>query len=559
MKKKVATDKKDWSQEFEEIFILTCHDVYHHTERLMDYDYEIARELLIETYVEAYQRKVILPSTEKQTVWLKKVADSIAESSTGLTREEIEAAYSEGKRKSQEKEKNEIPGIDEASIYLEVTDRVSQMDVPEGPVSRKTYVVTTVQGMFSLVLLGIAAVALFMGVMKVKQQLEILKEPFVRELETGEEDGAGAGFQRAKDKRVKVAGKVVYLSDIGQVLYSVPLEETDMAAEKPLNPEIQKQTGWTYYLPCPDRKDTQLSEVAPSLYHTLYRIHGDGETIEIVAREVEDYTIFEDGIYVSQFNRIQRIDVNEEFDVQVPGIYAVVENGEIYLHDTLGRLLKTDSDGSILYEDRIFTMYSNRIEDVHAAPRVKDHVTYFIKAGEHGNSNEIHRNINGKEEPFIQQGEVIDSFCIAGDWLYYSAYIRRGGSGAHYSELYRKSLTEDDKAEKIHDEFTGRIRGMYYSEEENQIYSEYTPKNWKSNHGVIAVITLSGHMSRLDDEVIRSERETSGNDTLEFIMVKDGQVYCYWKDCVWEPGESPIAIWRDVIVIPDGNRIQLDD
>lgn len=559
MKKKVVAEAKDWSQEFEEIFILTCHDVYNHTERLMDYDYEIARELLIETYVEAYQRKVSLPSIEKQMVWLKKVADSIAESSTGLTKEEIAVAYSEGKRQAGEKGKEVISNMDEASVYLEVTDRISQLEIPEGPVSRKTYVITTVQGMFSLVLLGIAVIALFMGVMKVKQQLEILKEPFVRELAPGEEDGAGAAFKRNEDNRVKVGGKVVYLSDIGQVLYSVPIGETDMALENPYNPEIQKQTGWTYYLPCPDRKDTQLSEVAPSLYHTLYRIHGDGETIEIIAREVDDYTIFENGIYVSQFNRIQRIEDDEEFEVQVPGIYAAVENGEIYLHDTLARTLKTNSDGSILYEDRIFTMYSNRIEDVDPAPRVKDHVTYFIKAGEHGNSNEIYRKMNGKEELFIRQGEVIDSFCIAGDWLYYSAYIRRGGSGAHYSELYRKSLTDDDKMEKIHDEFTGRIRRMYFSEEEKQIYSEYTPKNWKSNHGIIAVITLNGRMSYLDDEVLRAEKETSGNDMLEFIMVKDNQVYCYWKDCIWEPGEPPIAIWRDVIVIPDDNRIQMDD
>lgn len=559
MKKKVVTEQKDWPQEFEEIFILTCHDVYDHAERLMDYDYEIAIELLIETYVEAYQRKVSLPSVEKQTVWLKKVADSIAESSTGLTKEEIEAAYTEGKRQSEETGKKAVPNIDEASVYLEVTDRISQMDLPEGPVSRKTYVVTTVQGIFSLALLGIAAVALFMGVMKVKQQLEILKEPFVRELEPGEEDGPGAGFQRNEDKWVKVAGKVVHLSDIGQVLYSVPIEETDMASENPYNPEIQKQTGWTYYLPCPERKDTQLSGVAPSLYHTLYRIGGDQEEIEVIAGEVDDYTIFEDGIYVSQFGRVQRIDTNEEFDVHVPGIYAVVENGEVYLHDTLGRALKTNSDGSISYEDRIFTMYSNRIKDVWPAPRIKDFITYFIRQDEKGNSNEIYRNMNGKEELFVKQGEVIDSFCIAGDWLYYSAYIRRGGSGAHYSELYRISLAGGAEAEKICEEFTGRIRGMYFSEETNQIYAEYTPKNWKSNRGVIAVVTMGGQMSCLDDEVLRSKKETSGNDTLEFIMVKDGQVYCYWKDCIWEPGQAPIAVWRDVLVIPDSNRIPMDD
>lgn len=550
-----VTNEKDWPQEFEEIFILTCHEVYDHTERLMDYEYETARELLIETYVEAYQRRVILPSVDKQIVWLKRVADSISESLSGLTKDEIEAAYSEERRQSKEQNKENIPKIDEATVYLEIEDRISQLDIPTGPVSRRTYILTTVQGLCSLVLLAAAVIALFTGVGKAKQQLDFLKEPFVKKMEPGDENS----FQRSEDKRIIVGGKAVYLSDIGQVLYSIPLQDTDMAFANPLNPEIQKQTGWTYYLPSPDREDTQLSEVAPSLYHTLYRIQGDGENIEIVAREVDDYCIFENGIYVSQFDRIQRIEMDDAFETQAPGIYPSVENDEIYLHDTLGRTLKSNSDGNIHYGDRIFLMYTNRIEDVVPAARVKDHVTYYFKENEDGKSGEIYRNINGQEELFEEKGKMIDSFCIAGDWLYYSAYIRRGGSGAYYSEIYRRSLTEDKKSEKIHDEFTGRIEQMYFSQEENQIYATYMPNKWKSNHGVIAVITLNGHMSYLDDEALRSAEETTGNDYLEFIMVKDDQVYCYWKDCIWEPGESPIAIWRKVLVIPNDNRIQMKD
>lgn len=553
MKMQEVTNEKDWPQEFEEIFILTCHEVYDHTERLMDYEYETARELLIETYVEAYQRRVSLPSVDKQIVWLKRVADSISESLSGLTKDEIEAAYSEGRRQSKEQNKENIPKIDEATVYLEIEDRISQLDIPTGPVSRRTYILTTVQGLCSLVLLAAAVIALFTGVGKAKQQLDFLKEPFVKKMEPGDENS----FQRSEDKRIIVGGKAVYLSDIGQVLYSIPLQDTDMAFANPLNPEIQKQTGWTYYLPSPDREDTQLSEVAPSLYHTLYRIQGDGENIEIVAREVDDYCIFENGIYVSQFDRIQRIEMDDAFETQTPGIYPSVENDEIYLHDTLGRTLKSNSDGSIHYGDRIFLMYTNRIEDVVPAARVKDHVTYYFKENEDGKSGEIYRNINGQEELFEEKGKMIDSFCIAGDWLYYSAYIRRGGSGAYYSEIYRRSLTEDKKLEKIHDEFTGRIEQMYFSQEENQIYATYMPNKWKSNHGVIAVITLNGHMSYLDDEALRSAEETTGNDYLEFVMVKDDKVYCYWKDCIWEPGESPIAIWRKVLVIPNDNRIQM--
>lgn len=556
MKKQIETNQKNWDEEFEEIFILTCHDIYGHTRRLMDYDDEGAVDLLIETYAEAYKRKVNLPSMEKQTAWLKKIADSVAEVKVGLLKEEIEAAYSEARQQAAQGGEEVLQKLDEASIYLEIEDRINQLEMEEEPGTQGA-VMTTVQGIFSGILLVAAIAALVVGVSKAKQQLDLLREPFTRTLAHGDETQETDPQNQAVN-RVKVAGKVVYLSEIGQVLYSLPIADTDLASESPYNPEIQKQTGWTYYLPCPDRKDTQLKDVAPSLYNTLYRMRGDGEEIEIVADEVEDYALWEDGIYVSQFGRIQRIDIHDAFERQVPGIYAEVKNGEVYLYDTLGRMLNTAADGSIHYEDRIFTMYSNRIEAVNPAPRERNHITYYFKESEEGRSKEIYRNVNGQEELYEKNGEMIDSFCIGGDWLYYSAYIRRGGSGAHYSEIYRKSLTEDKEAELICEEFTGRIRQMYYSEEAGQIYANYIPKNWKSNHGVIAVITPSGQMSCLDDESIRAERETTGNDILEFIMVRDGQVYCYWEDCIWKPGETPIAIWRKVITIPNDDRVWMD-
>ena len=57
----------------------------------------------------------------------------------------------------------------------------------------------------------------------------------------------------------------------------------------------------------------------------------------------------------------------------------------------------------------------------------------------------------------------------------------------------------------------------------------------------------------------RSVRETTGNDTLEFVMMRDNQVYCYWKDYQWEKGKEPEILWRDVIVIPNGSRIRIKD
>lgn len=557
MKKQDTFTELTWTIEFENLYIVTYQTLYRHAKLIFNQD-EKARELLILTYMEAYQREAQLQKEKTPVDWLMKRADFLAETKLDATREMLEASYAEEKMQSKEAKKENWSRIDEASLLLEIEDRLGIVDEKEDEQS-KGVVKTTLQGFYSFALLIIAIVALFIGVMKVKHQLDILQEPFEKTFVNGDTDNLAdsQGDEKKNSNRIQVGDKVVYLSDIGQVLYSLPLEETEMAVESRDNPEIQKKNGWTYYLPCPERKDSQLAQVQPTLYHTLYRMNSEGWDIEIIASDVDNYTFWEDGIYVSQYGRIQRIDQDDIFEKVTPGIYAVVENDEIYLRDMLGRTLESQADGNIHYEDRIYEMSSNRIVDVRPDSRMKGSTTYFLKETDKGNA--IYASVNGQETEFERQGNTIDSFCIAGDWIYYSAYVRRGGSGAHYSELYRKSLTSDSKAELLRKEYTGRIYQLYYSESTNQIYGNYIPKNWKNNHGVIAVISLSGQMSYLDDKALRDPVETTGNDMLEFVMIEDGQVYCYWKDCHWEKGEAPVAIWRKVLVIPDHNRVVIEE
>jgi len=66
-------------------------------------------------------------------------------------------------------------------------------------------------------------------------------------------------------------------------------------------------------------------------------------------------------------------------------------------------------------------------------------------------------------------------------------------------------------------------------------------------------------MSYLNDEELREREETTGNDRVEFVMMQDGQVYCYWEDCYWEKGEEPVPMWRRVLIIPDKNRVVMED
>ena len=61
-----------------------------------------------------------------------------------------------------------------------------------------------------------------------------------------------------ENTEIQLGDKAVILSETGQILYTVPLSESSLVGEHDYNEEIQTRDGWTYYLPCPERKDSQL-------------------------------------------------------------------------------------------------------------------------------------------------------------------------------------------------------------------------------------------------------------------------------------------------------------
>ena len=552
MKTQEMGNGSNWIEEFENLYITTYPALYRHGKLIFNQE-ETVKELLILVYIEAYQRDEQLQKEKSPLEWLMKRTDFLAETKLGASKDMLEASYAEEKMQSKEAKKENRPNLDETSLLLEIEDRLGIVDGPDGEGGENPPKVSPLRGVISLILLLAAMAAILFGAAKVRHQIDVLKAPF-RETFADSSQLEAQMEEQAKKNRVQVGEKVVYLSDIGKVLYTQSLEETDLAGADPECAEIQKMNGWTYYLPCPEREDSQLSQVQPTLYHTLYRMRSDGTQIEIIREEVDAYTVCEQGIYVSQYGRIQSIDPNARFETIVPGNYAKVDDNEIYLYDMLGRTLKTESDGSIRMGDRIYEMSSNRILDVRSSYQTEDGTSYSLKETEEGGMA-IYSSRNGVETLAEKKGQTIDSFCIAGNWLYYSAFVRRGGSGAHYSQLYRRSLTDPEgEAELLGEEFTGRIRQMYFVEESELIYANYTAKSWESNYGVIAVISLSGQMTLLDDEEQRQEEETTGDDFLEFVLAQDGDIYCYWKDCYWTRDEEPVVIWRKVLVIPEDER-----
>lgn len=557
MRKQKKTKSQERQERFEEIYIQTYEDVCRYI-RLLIPNREKAKKLLILTYADFYSNIVDYFGKSNIAELLQEKADDIALLKLGISQEQIRAAHMKKSKGIGVPESNSGKDkLDETSIFFEIWDylKLDENQDGNGNFSKIRFIGIN---LLSAALLLSAIAALVFGAGKIKQKLESLRKPFLESL-AAEESKRLEEEEKKKKKSIKIGGKAVYLSEVGQVLYSLPLDQTEFALENPENPEIQvSNDGWSYYLPCPERKDSVLSEVSPELFHTLYRMREGKGDIEILSREVDDFCIFEDKIYIESFDRIQVVEMGEDFEKITPGIYVHQENCEFYLRDMLGRAVQKEKDGNIHYGDRIFQMDSDRIADVVKSEQVKDGIRYELRDLEDSQKG-IYRVKNGIGELFIEEDITIDSFCIAGDYLYYSAYIRNGGSGANYSKIFRKSLKEEKKREKVHDEFGGRIWQMYYCEENKQIYGNYTPKNWKNNHGVIVVIDPSGKMSYLNDSEQRSVRETTGNDTLEFVMMRDNQVYCYWKDYQWEKGKEPEILWRDVIVIPNGSRTRIKD
>lgn len=551
MRNQSEPEKAVWLIEFENLYIVTYQKLYRHAKLIFNQEEKI-RELLILTYMEAYQRGEQLQKEKSPIDWLIKREDFLAETKLDASREMLEASHAEEKMQSKEAQKERFSNLDETSLLLEIEDRLGIVDDQEIP-ERVSVKKTAVQGVFSVALFLVSMGILAVGIWKVKHQIDVLQAPFERKIDL--ESESEETEDEKKENCIQVGAKAVYLSDNGQVLYSLPLEESEFADSDPSNPEIQTHGGWTYYLPCQEREDSELKNVWSELDHTLYRMSGDADKmdeIEIIARDVDNYSFWEDGIYVSQYDRIQRIGENEIFEKKACSFYAMADGDDIVLYDMLGRTLQTQEDGSLPYEDRVFIMDGNRIAECNPAQREYAGISYFLSENGDGESA-IYKEEAGEESLFLEQGKGIDSFCIADGQMYYSVFVRKR-DGIQYSEIYRRPLANVGETVMIGERFKGRITEMSYSKSSGEIYASYKPKSWVSNRGIIAVISPAGQISYLNDEELRKQVETTGNDDLQFVMEQDGEVYCYWTDNDWKRGREPESIWRKVLVIPDKDR-----
>ena len=121
------SEQSNWIHEFENLYILTYKSLYRHAKLVFGQE-EKARELLVQVYMEAYQRGEQLQKEKSPVDWRLKRSDFLAETRLEATREMIEASYAEEKMQSKEAKKENLTNLDEASLLLEIEDRLGIVD-----------------------------------------------------------------------------------------------------------------------------------------------------------------------------------------------------------------------------------------------------------------------------------------------------------------------------------------------------------------------------------------------------------------------------------------------
>ena len=96
MRNQSEPEKAVWLIEFENLYIVTYQKLYRHAKLIFNQEEKI-RELLILTYMEAYQRGEQLQKEKSPIDWLIKREDFLAETKLDASREMLEASHAEEK------------------------------------------------------------------------------------------------------------------------------------------------------------------------------------------------------------------------------------------------------------------------------------------------------------------------------------------------------------------------------------------------------------------------------------------------------------------------------
>lgn len=290
--------------------------------------------------------------------------------------------------------------------------------------------------------------------------------------------------------------------------------------------------------------ETGSFQVTPEWYYYLLdgrlfrKSLADGRT-EFMAKDVEYYFAWEDTAYYMKERTLAAASRGISYSGVAAG-YTIEKTGQGFaLLNDIGESVPSSGNGEVQVGDRIYHVEKNTIRSVTPAERKDGNVTYYIDAS--SSDRKIYwKDKDGTRGLVPQEGLAADSFCIAGDWLYYSARTAQYGAECQ-SQVYRINL-RTSQTEAIGSPFRGLMRNLYYFENVQAIYGEYITSvaDPQDIHGSIARVSVK-QMGVINDKTVRPESEDS--DMLELVMANENRIYCLYHKCSYDAASGEMT-WK---------------
>lgn len=267
----------------------------------------------------------------------------------------------------------------------------------------------------------------------------------------------------------------------------------------------------------------------------------DGKT-ELLARNVEYYFAWNDTAYYMKERTLASASRGIHYSGVAAGYNIEKTKAGFVLLNELGEAVPASGAGDLQVGDRIYQVKNGVICGVKPAERKSGSMLYYIDTG--SSDRKLYwKDSKGSRGLLPQEGIAVDSFCIAGEWLYYSARVAQYGAECE-SRIYRINL-QTSQTEEVGKAFRGRMRNLYYFEHVQTIYGEYIDSvaDPEAIHGSIAKISEK-QTGVINDKPVRPDSQ--GSDMLELVLVNENRIYCLYHRCTYDAASGEMYFENSV-------------
>lgn len=303
--------------------------------------------------------------------------------------------------------------------------------------------------------------------------------------------------------------------------------------ERSTKNSLQIHDGYIYYLPRVTAQTMNtLEERDKNICNKLFRMKPGEEQKELLAENCTGYLVLDDGIYYASDGKILKADQGMICSIGEDQYRVQVKDDSCYLVDSMGNPVSGDEMGIRTVGSRDYYLENGVIVRVALSQQQYDDAVFTLeKDTVNQNQMSLYRQKDGEGKVKIAQAPFgINSFCLAEDYLYYSAFVEQKEDGTRYSQIYRIK-PDGTEEEKISSKFAGNILNLYYYEDKNQLYGEYSPTSWKNCYGQIVSVDLDGTVHLIDDSSSRGSADQNKNERLSLLMVSGNTITTYLCSC----------------------------